>query len=246
MPKQQPKWKGSRGIFLQPGYPAFYARGDSEGYRFAYRGPYKTLLASKPIRGTKVEGWGNYYVEEVDVKPDGAGQDGPGTLTFSTASVVAGGTANPEDETKVSIESGRMEKSIYSCPAYADIPEAEITRIREAFESNKPIPIFADIGATWITAAYRLFEYLNRGQDSYVLAAPTVTFVTYSYTQPITLRTGRGTRTTEKPHPSAPDGYQWLCTVCDINQDGGRGKWQRIVKWEAADEWAPFTYDIPE
>ena len=90
-----------------------------------------------------------------------------------------------------------------------------------------------------------LFYSLIKGETHYVQAAPVLTLTTFSFTKPETGRIGRGTRTTEKPHPDAPEGYEWLKTLDDKNQDAPRGQWQRVQVWEAADSWNPKHYDLP-
>lgn len=244
MPKRTPRWKGTKQIVLQPGYPEFYTRGDGEGYRLAYRGPYLTLMAQKPAKGSQLQGYAGYYVEEVTVKPDGAGKEGPGTMIVTVASVVAGGTTSPADETKVSIESGRLEKSIYACPAYDSISKPDKLKLKKAIEAGEAVP-----GPTFpgpvAQPLQKLYDAIANGEESYVVAAPVVKITTFSFTRPTAQRTGRGTRTAAKPHPAAPDGYVWLKTVDDINQEGGRGKWQRVQMWEAAEEWNTYHYNIP-
>lgn len=245
MAKLVPKWVGPKDTKLDPNYPQFFQRGDTEGYALAYNGPYQALLLGKPARGSVMARFPGYYVSEVNVKPLGAGEDGPGQMTFTVESVVAGGTSSPTDETKVQIQSGRLEKSIYANPYYDELGEEYKAEMRKAIEAGETTPPPVDATGDKPTKAASLFASLIKGETHYVEAAPVVTITSFSFTRPTAGRTGRGTRTTEKPHPAAPDGYVWLKTVDDINQDGGRGKWQRVQSWEAADEWNPNHYNIP-
>lgn len=244
MAKKTAVWKGSKQIHLQPGYPKLFARADGEGYRFEWRGPYQTLRAKKPAIGSVIAGYPGYYVDDVTAEPEGAGPDGPGVMRATVTSTVAGGTSSPTDETKVVIESGRLDKSIYACPAFDSISKADKLKLKKAVENGEAVP-----GPTFpgpvSEPLQELYNALADNQEGYVESAPVVKITTFSHTRPTAGRTGRGTRTTEKPHPAAPDGYEWLKTVDDINQDGKFGKWQRIVMWEAADVWRPYVYNIP-
>lgn len=231
---------------MDPNYPQYFQRGDTEGYALAYNGAYKTLLLTKPARGSVIARFPGYYVTEVNVKPNGAGEDGPGVMTFTVESVVAGGTSSPFDERKVSVESGRLEKSIFTNPYYDGLSDAAKAMIRKAVDEGVTPPDFAPGASAELKArARKLYSKLIKGNTHYVESAPVLTITTFSFLEPETGRTGRGTRTTEKPHPSAPGGYVWLKTVDDKNQDGARAKWQRIQKWEAADAWDEDHYNLP-
>lgn len=245
MAKKSPRWVGPKEARMDPNFPQYFTRGETEGYTLAYNGAYKTLMLGKPAKGSVIARFPGYYVSDVTVKPTGAGEDGPGMMTVTVESVVAGGTASPADETKVSIESGRLEKSIYSNPYYNELGDEYKAEVRKAIDAGETTPPPIEAVGDKPTKAAKLFYKLVKGETHYVETSPVVTVTTFSYTQPEAGRTGRGTRTTAKPHPAAPAGYVWLKTVDDINQDGARGKWQRVQKWEAADDWDVDHYTIP-
>lgn len=245
MAARKPKWVGPKEARLDPNHPKYFQRGDTEGYALAYNGPYKSLLLGKPAKGSVIARFPGYYVTEVSVTPTGAGEDGPGLMTFTIESVVIGGTSSPADETKVNIESGRLEKSIYSNPFYDELGDEYKAEVRKAIEAGDTMPPPIEAEGDKPAKAAKLFYKLINGNTHYVETSPVVTITTFSFTRPLAGRTGRGTRVTEKPHPAAPDGYVWLKTVDDINQDGARGKWQRVQKWEAADDWDVDHYTIP-
>lgn len=235
------KWKGSKAIHLQPEYPEYFERSDSAGFNFAYEGPYQTLVAQKPTRGSVLAGYAGYRVEEVRIKPKGAGVTGPGVMTFNIVSEGAAG-AGTTDETIVEVDAGQLQKSIYDHPAFDDLEDTDKAKVRKAVEDKKTEPPPLTPSGDNINQASNLFYRLIKGVESYLVAAPEVKKTTYSYTRPTVGAIGKGTRTTAKPDPSAPDGYQWLKTADRAVRQGRKGKWERIQVWTAADEWDELLY----
>lgn len=237
-----PVWKGSKQIHLQADYPKFFSRGDSEGYRFRWEGPYRTLVAAKPQRGAVISGFPGYYVEELTIEPAGAGLDGPGVMMATATSVGVDGIATPEDQTIVEIDAGSLEKSIFSHPKIDGVvSKADIAAVKKAMENKEPIP-GPSLPGPLTEPLQRLADYLQKGGESYLVPAPIVQITTTSVNKPSVGQTGRGTRTTSKPHPSAPDGWVWLKTADKATQSGSKGKWQRVQIWSAAEDWDAYFY----
>jgi len=236
-----PRWRGSKDIKLQPGFPKFFSRGDVEGYRLCYRGPFLTLKSQRPARGSQLQGYAGYYVEEVTIEPDGAGTAGPGTMLVTIASAVPGGTTSPADETVIEIDAGSLEKSIYAHPEFKDIEKADIAKLKKALENKEPVP-GPTLPGPLEGPLQKLADLLQRGTESYLVAAPIVRKTTTSHARPTIGAIGKGTRTTTKPHPAAPDGYQWLKTADKATQTGAKGKWERIEQWTGADVWDETLY----
>ena len=245
MPRK-PVWRGSKAIHLQPGYPEFLSRGDSEGFRFVWEGPYRTLLAQKPAKGAQINGYPGYYVDDILIKPREAGPDGPGVMNVSVVGMGSGGTATPDaavSDEVVEIDAGSLDKSILTHPRFAQIPEKEVARIRKAVEDKAEAPPeFDDIGASWIDEAYKLFALLSKNVETYMVSAPVVTITTTSITKPGVGKIGVGTRTADKPHADAPDGYVWIKSGDRAIRQGAKGKWERIQSWMAADDWDITLY----
>jgi len=236
-----PVWKGSKQIHLQGDHPKFFSRGDSEGYRFRWEGPYKTLLAGKPKRGAVIAGFPGYYVEEVLVEPAGAGLDGPGIMMATATAIGVDGVATPEDQTVVEIDSGSLEKSIYAHPKLADLSPEDIAAVKKAMENKEPIP-GPSVPGPLSEPLQKLADYLKKGGESWLVPAPVVQITTTSVNRPTVGAIGRGTRTTSKPHPAAPDGYVWLKTSDKAVQQGAKGKWERVQIWTGAEEWDEYFY----
>lgn len=240
------RWRGSKAIHLQPGYPKFFSRADSEGYRLVYSGPYKTLMAQKPVRGQQLQGYPGYFLDELLIEPEGAGKDGPGLMSVTVSRIapeppVGGGSV---DETEVEIDAGGLDKSIYACPAFADIDKETIAAIKKAVEANETIP-GPTLPGPLEEEVQALADLLLKGQETFFVGSPQVRIVTTSHRKPTVGKVGRGTRTTDKPDPSAPDGYEWLKMADKATRTGRKGKWQRIQVWAGADEWAAIVYDEP-
>jgi hypothetical protein len=236
-----PVWRGSKSVYLQGDYPKFFSRGDSEGFRFRWEGPYLTLLAQKPQRGAVILGYPGYYVEEVTVDPAGAGPSGPGVMMATATKVGVEGVATPEDQTIVEIDAGSLEKSIYSHPKLAGLSAIEIAAVKKAMEDKEPIP-GPSIPGPLSEPMQKLADYLKKGGEGFLVAAPVVQITTTSVNKPAVGTIGRGTRTTTKPHASAPDGWVWLKTADKAVQQGAKGKWERVQVWSAAEEWDEYFY----
>ncbi len=241
MAKNALVWKGSRAIHLQPGFPKFFERGDSEGYRFEWQGPYRTLMAQKPTRGSVIAGYPRWVVDEVTVEPLDAGTEGVGVMRATASSTVSGGTSSPEDDTIVEIDAGSLEKSIYGHEKLAAVSAEDIAKVKKAVENNEPIP-GPTLPGPLSEPIQKLADYLKKGGEGWLVAAPVVQITTTSVARPTVGAIGRGTRTAEKPHPAAPNGYIWLKTGDKALQQGAKGKWQRVQIWSAAEDWDEYFY----
>ena len=240
MPRK-PRWTGHKAIKMDPNYPEYFRQGGNEGYRFAYNGPYRALLAAKPADGDQVKDFPGYYIGDLAIKPLGQGLDGAGVMTVTATSVVGGGTSTPEDQTVTEIDSGRLEKSIFQHERFAGISVENVRILKKGIEEHTPLDELALV-APVPTSVPELYELLLRGQDTYIVSAPVVritkTSSAFSGVDPV----GVGTRTTDKPHPDAPDGLVWLTTASRATQTGRRGKWEKVTEKSGADEWTEIIY----
>lgn len=218
-------------------YPELFDRGDTEGYRLCYRGPFATLLAQRPKRGGVLSGYPGYAVEDVSVKPDGAGREGPGTMLVTVARDGDGSGASITDDSVVEIESGSIDKMLLSHPRFVNITAEDAKKVRDLIDQGKPLPnpgARADID--------NLYALWLKGVESYTVEAPAVRKTTFTATRPTVDKIGIGTRSVDKPHPAAPNGYQWLKISDRAIRQGRKGKWERVEVWQAADAWSEYLY----
>lgn len=233
-----PVWRGSRLLHLQPGYPEEDQASSGSKTTLVYRGPYATLRAQRPRIGQSVAGYAGLYVERTRIKPDEAGTQGPGTLTVTLSNEsTPGDTIGTTNDVTVEIDAGQLAKSIFSHPTFDGVTAEARKQVEDLIEQGLPLPN-SDASAT-IT---KLYDLLLAGTDSYLIPAPTVKKTTTSATRPNVGAIGRGTRTTAKPDPAAPAGYEWLKTGDRALRQGRGGKWERIEEWTGADEWSTVLY----
>jgi hypothetical protein len=242
-----PVWRGSRLIHLQPGSLDEVQSSSGTKVVLAYRGPYITLRAQRPKIGQSISGYAGLTVEQTQTKPDGAGTNGPGTLTvtLSNETTPPDAVSSGGSDITVEIDAGQLQKSVYDNPKFSGLTNEEKAKIRKAVEDNKTEPPALVPRDNNINLASDLFYLLIGGTDSYLCASPTVKITTRSALRPTVGAIGRGTRMTAKPDPAAPAGYQWLKTGDRAVRQGRGGKWERVEEWTGADEWSPILYSNP-
>jgi len=135
-------WKGSKEIHLQPGFPKYTMRGDASVYRFRYKGPMAKLEKEQPTYGANVRGYPSLYrVEEVEIEPDAAGRNGPGTMTFSLVAETYGGSGTAVGEEIVEIDAGGLEKSIFDNPAFAGLTKWSARVCEKRWPKTRACPV---------------------------------------------------------------------------------------------------------
>lgn len=237
-----PRWVGAKTIKEDPSSGDYSINGDSETYTLLYNGSVTALRAAKPARGAVVPGYTGFTVVDVKIKVLGAGLEGPGQMTVTLERENSGGISGGEDDqVTVEIDAGRLDKSIYQHKRFKDLSREQIANMQKVIENKETVP-----GPTFpgpvVEAVQKLYDRLARQQEGYFIASPTVRKVTTSVNKPTVGKIGIGTRTTDKPHPSAPDGYVWIKSADRATQTGRKGKWERTEVWDAADDWDEYIY----
>mgnify|MGYP001065892957 CR=1 FL=1 len=101
-------WRGSVEIFEQPGSPRITSTPQGDRTVRVYRGPFAALKSARPTPGQTMAGFDG-KVDSVDVVPDGAGPNGPGTMTITIAT----------DEVVYEIDTTMLEKPLAKHPLFA-------------------------------------------------------------------------------------------------------------------------------
>lgn len=237
-----PRWVGPKTIKLDPSYPQYFRTGEGSGWKFLYHGPFTALQAAIPAPGSTVTGFAGYTVQnDLSLKPLGAGVTGPGVMEFSAARFGVDSTEDDEPQTITEIDAGRLEKSILTLPVFQAINRETVAKIKQAIDNNESVP-GPSLPGPVEEAVQQLYDRLLLGQDTYFVPAPVVRMTTYSSSRPTVNKIGKGTRTADKPHPAAPNGYVWLMTADRATQTGPRGLWVRVREWTAADDWDALVY----
>ncbi|MBI5770852.1 MAG: hypothetical protein HZA93_23950 [Verrucomicrobia bacterium] len=265
------KWRGAEAIKLQPTYPRFKRTAKGATLTLVFRGPYVDLRTYGPDIGDSITlsafdyapGAELVYAESVECQPDGAGEDGPGTLTIVYSNETSGFvviTSGEPDSTTYEIESTTLEKRLETHPRYnggtgpysafgmnvefqmnttgETISVAEFwDRFKGASSQGRKDlrgEIPPDAGAL-LELIDELAVKFFRGQESYVVCAPIARKTSRSYAMPSV--GGVGNLGDPSGFTGLPSGYQWLKTGDRGVRQGRRGKWERVEEWTGAKEW---------
>jgi hypothetical protein len=227
-----PVWKGSTKIEEQPGSPKYTESGSGEKVVRTFRGPYSTLFGTRPRKGGTMTGYDGFVIDEVYLEPDGAGPDGPGTMTVTLLKDLFFSTATDAVE---EIEYTEITKPAEQAPIFApggakELTDTDLDRIADwkaAGTAAERTRIYAEASAN---AKYFITK-LKRGQDSYVVFAPVYRRTRKSYNPPTTTRCGRKVA---KPGP-CPAGYEWFQSADRRMRQGGAGKWEYVTEITGVD-----------
>ncbi len=233
MANPRTRWIGSSRIHEQPGSPRVVNTAQGNKTTRIYRGPFSALLNAQPNLGQTIDGSVG-MVESVEIVPDGAGMDGPGTMTIVLAN----------DQATYEIEASTLEKPLEKHPLYRpggdkELSDDDLDKIaawRTANNSAERKALFTAL----TTNAKHFVNKLRRGQESYIVPAPIARRTTRSFQQPSPEQTGK--RGTPGNFPGLPGGYVWLKTADRAVLQGIRGSWERIEEWTGADEWDTDIY----
>jgi len=239
-----PTWRGSDSIHEAPGSPHRRRNATEDKIIRTLRGPYGDLIAAEPDPGETMTGYTGYVVESVETFPDGAGVDGPGhtriVLTIETPPVLTSTVAEVIEE----IEAGGLEKKLESHPIYQpggskELEPSDLDAIAEWRAAPTAAARAAIYGAMTDNAKHFTAK-LQRGVESYIVAAPVTRITTRSYNKPTV--GGIGVRLAAKPFDAAPNGYVWLKTADRAQRQGPAGKWERVQECTGADVWDTDLY----
>lgn len=246
MAKQTRVWRGSREIHLQPGYPDQVETASGTKTLLVYEGPFETLLNTRPKVGQKMKGYGDLQVEEVKVKPKGAGRSGPGVLsvTLATESPPGGMITSGGSEVTWEVEWVDLARKLEQAPIYStgggkELTNDDLDKIEEwrnADSRAKRNAVYSGLS----TNAKHFVDKVRRGIETYIAPAPVVRKTTRSYLAPAT--TTMGKQSASKPFTTAPDGYKWLGTADKSLRQGTKGKWERVEERTGATSWDTDLY----
>lgn len=242
-----PTWVGDTAIHLAPGFPRRRRNATADQIVLTYRGPYTSLVSGEPDPGDAISGYTGYSVESVETYPDGAGTDGPGTQVIILSADSPAVLTSEASEDVEEIEAGVLEKKLESHPIYQSGGTKELTTAdlddiaewRAATTAAQRASLYGDLSAN----AQHFVAKVQRGIESYLVAAPVTRKTTRSYAKPTV--GGIGTRTTSQPVTASPSGYQWLKTGDRAVRQGPNGKWERVQEWTGADAWDSDLYPAP-
>jgi hypothetical protein len=250
-----PVWKGSTKIEEQPGSPKYTESGSGEKVVRTFRGPYSTLFGTRPRKGGTMTGYDGFVIDEVYLEPDGAGPDGPGTMTVTLLKddfitpITTGGTAGV-----VEVEWTEIRKSLEEAPMYngakfngakltdenvvRDDPEYTLAQLWDDIKNAGTRKTRDELFKNVTSANHRqllahLWKKHSAGQTDYVIFAPVVRTTTKSYTPPTSTKCGKKVN---KPAPTAPDGYEWMQSADRALKQGGNGKWERVREFTGVDK----------
>lgn len=271
------KWRGTTAIKLQPKSPKFRRTATGAQLVFQFRGPYVDLRTYGPDIGDSITlGAFGYapddeliYAESVECEPDGAGEDGPGTLTVIYSNEGGGGTVLTGDveAPTFEIDASMLEKRLETHKRYNngasspfapygftagtttfDTNSGETVSVSEFWDryknaSAKQRPLLrgeVPPGAPELLAMLdELAKKFFSGIESYIVGAPVARKTTRSYYTPAVGSLGA---IGAPAGFGLPSGYQWLKTADRAVRQGHRGKWERVEEWTGADKWDADLY----
>jgi hypothetical protein len=227
------RWIGSTRIVEQPGSPKVINSGSGNRTIRTYRGPFSALDSAQPGVGQTVDG-SIGKVETVEIQPDGAGTDGPGTMIVTLA----------DDQVTFEVDGATLEKPLERHPLYnaggdKALTDADLDKIatwKNASNAAERATAYAALSDN----AKHFVSKLRRGQESYLVPAPVARKTTRSYVKPTTATIGK--RGAPGGFPDIPEGYEWLKTNDKGIKQGARASWERVEEWTAADTWDHDIY----
>lgn len=198
-----------------------------------FRGPYSKLLAENlPVVGSLYEfGDFDFYVDDYELAPDGAGAQGVGTLTIKyTREDLVG---------RIELDWHTIERPVEANVYFSSLTDTQ-RALANAYlaESNpaKQQEIWSQMNGT----AQNFAAYKLRGVEGFVVPTPTLRRTTRSIAEPVTGYVGA--RFLTLPYDMAPAGYQWLKMV-DRATDRARGAmFERVEEWAGASQWDAYLY----
>ena len=224
-------WVGSQQIQEQAGSPHYTETAAGEKMVRTFVGPYTALFATRPRVGNLMKGYDGFFVEEVTVVPDAAGPSGSGTMVATLTNTYL----NPDKPLR-EIEFTEITKPLEQAPIYAaggaqalsDLDLDQISEWKSADTAQRRSTLYGGLSAH----AKHFVGKLRKGQDSFVVFAPVHRETRRSFAVPTTTKCGKkvGAPT------NAPPGYEWLQTADRANNQGGSGKWERVIEKTGADK----------
>lgn len=269
-------WRGAEGIKLQPTYPRFARTARGATLTLVFRGPYIDLRTYGPDIGDDIVlGAFDYapageivYADSVECQPDGAGEDGTGTLTVVYSNLPdsggvllhTGGSTVMEEVDWTVVEKRLETHPRYNNGAFAPYGFASGTTsftknsggnisISEFWKSFKDATEAerADLRGEIPPGAVALFNMIDdiakkyfAGQESYVTSAPVARKTTRGPAAAVA--SACGARTTSAPFTTAPSGYQWLKTAHRSIRQGPSSTWEEVEEHTGAKLWDPDIY----
>lgn len=202
------------------------------------------MLAERPSIGDELDGYVDFYVDQVDLVQEGTGASGSGTMTIVLVSETWTGAATPDIDLTEEVEWSQIEKPIEQHPRYLTGGAAALTAADlDAIEEWRNATAAADRSSLYTALsanAKELADKIRRGQTSYIVPAPVARKTTKGFEAPSS--SAQGVRQTATPITGAPAGYVWLGTADRAVRQGGRGKWERVQEWTGADDWDSDIY----
>ncbi|WP_414664906.1 hypothetical protein [Horticoccus sp. 23ND18S-11] len=236
------KWRGSGGIFLAPTYPRFKRSARGSTLTFVFRGPYVDLRTYGPDTGDSItlgafdfEPSGELvYANSVECQPDGAGEDGAGTLTVVYTNEGDAGVTLIANNTTVEVDWTLLERPLIQHSLYTTGGSKELTDDdRRKIQTWKDSPSTANYDACSANAKHFVGK-LRKGIESYVVAAPVARLTERGTSAPTVSHCGQ--RSTTAPVSGAPSGYQWLQTGDRGIRQAPAAGWERVREWTGAKE----------
>lgn len=241
------RWRGAESIKLQPTYPRFKRTAKGAVLTLVFRGPYVDLRTYGPAIGDSITlGAFDYapsdelvYANSAECQPDGAGEDGAGTLTVVYTNEADAGAVLTSSNITREIDWTLLEKPLIQHPRYATGGDKELTDAdRKDIEAWRADPGTETYGALTDNAK----DYVNKvrkGIENFVVPAPLVRKTTRGTSAPTVSACGE-IESPDGPHPS---GYIWLKTADRGIRQAPASGWERVEEWTGAKSWDTDLYD---
>jgi hypothetical protein len=233
------KWRGSEGIHLAPTYPRFRRSAKGATLTFVFHGPYVDLRTYGPDIGDDITlGAFDFtpsgeivYANSIECQPDGAGEDGPGTLTVVYTNEADSGGVLIANNTIAEIDWTLVEKPLIEHSRYTSGGVKELTDDdRRRIEVWRNTPSTANYDACSANAK-DFINKLRKGIESTVVPAPLARKTTRGVAAPTVSACGKRS----SPTVPVPTGYVWLKTGDrGLRQGPGLG-WERVEEWTGAE-----------
>lgn len=269
-------WRGSDAIKLQPTYPRFRRTAKGDTLTLVFRGPYVDLRTYGPDLGDEIvlsafdyePGATVLFATAVECQPDGAGEDGAGTLTVVYSNEVdGGGEVIGAGGTLViyEVDWSALEKKLETHPRYNNTTFAPygfsagttsytknsggtgtIVDLWDLYKRATDAERAAlrgdiDLGAAALVSMLDdLMQKHGAGVEAYLVPAPVARKTTRG--PGAGSAAACGGRTTSAPFAIAPSGYQWLKTADRIIRQGPSSTWEQVEEWTGAKAWSADLY----
>lgn len=258
-------WKVKPGVSVQRGPEDEWAfENGREQLILQFCGRYDLLLATRPVHGANVAGFGaTLRVISVKVKKS---RGGKGTMTV-TMERDSQGSPIDEDfgEPTLEVEWCRGEKSLDGHPKFVGIYQVDKEKVAEYFgksDANSRRLIYLALqaaagastggpvtnAATSAACALLLIDAKNKGAESYVVYSPVVRRTTKKSVAPLTgtcatevLSAGELEDVVGEPVPAD---YEYIKTADRGTRSGSASRWQRIEEWTGATDVDDIIYPV--